>query len=57
MLDKFVIKDIYNCTLPTGYSGNPCIVIYFDYTNKTDKDQRASGSIFYMDLQQNGSEC
>lgn len=46
-----------NYQLATGLYGSPCVVIYYDYTNKSDKDQSAAGSTFLMELQQNGSRC
>jgi hypothetical protein len=40
--------------LTTALYNNPCIIIYYDYTNNSDKDQCAAGSSLYMSATQNG---
>ncbi len=39
--------------LSTALYNNPCIIIYYDYTNLSDKNQSVAGSIFYMSVIQN----
>jgi hypothetical protein len=42
--------------LTTALYNNSCIIIYYDYTNNSDKDQSASGSSLYIRAIQNGVE-
>ncbi len=42
--------------LTTALYNNSCIIIYYDYTNNSDKDQSASGSSLYIRVIQNGVE-
>lgn len=40
--------------LTTALYKNPCIIIYYDYTNNSDKDECAAGSSLYISAIQNG---
>lgn len=40
----------------SDYDGNPCVIIYFDFTNNSDEPTNASTSI-YSQVFQNGIEC
>lgn len=46
-----------NYKLATSLYGSPCVVIFYDYTNKSDKDQSVAGSPFLMHPEQNGLRC
>jgi len=43
--------------LSTDYEGNACIIVYYDFTNKSDKALSAMGSGSYIKAYQNGVEC
>lgn len=43
--------------LSTDYEGNVCVVVYYDFTNKSDKELSAMGSGSYIKAYQNGIEC
>lgn len=41
----------------TDYEGNPCIIVYYNYTNKRDEEKSAMGNSCYIKAYQNGVEC
>lgn len=41
----------------TDYKGNPCLIVYYDYTNKSNEDLSAMGNDCYINAYQNGVEC
>lgn len=43
--------------LSTDYEGNPCLIVYYNFTNKSDKSQSAMASGAYIKAYQNGIEC
>ncbi|WP_349947302.1 DUF5067 domain-containing protein [Lacrimispora sp. BS-2] len=43
--------------LSTDYEGNACVIVYYDFTNKSDKALSAMGSGSYIKAYQNGIEC
>ena len=43
--------------LSTDYEGNPCVIVYYNFTNKSDKAQSAMASGAYIEAYQNGIEC
>lgn len=53
--DNFTIKYISH-EVSTDYDGNPCVIIYYDFTNKKDEPTSASMSI-YSQVFQNGVQC
>lgn len=53
--DTFSIKYV-NHEVSTDYDGNPCLIVYFDFTNNKDAPTSASMSI-YSQVFQNGVEC
>lgn len=53
--DNFTIKYVSH-EVSTDYDGNPCLIVYFDFTNNRDDPTSASMSI-YSQVFQNGVEC
>lgn len=53
--DNFSIKYVSH-EVSTDYGGNPCLIVYFDFTNNKDDPTSASMSI-YSQAFQNGVEC
>lgn len=53
--DTFSIKYA-SYEVSTDYDGNPCLIVYFDFTNNKDEPTSASMSI-YSQVFQNGVEC
>lgn len=53
--DTFSIKYVSH-EVSTDYDGNPCLIVYFDFTNNKDEPTSASMSI-YSQVFQNGVEC
>lgn len=43
--------------ISTDYEGNPCVIIYYNYTNKKDEERSAMGNSCYIEAYQNGVEC
>lgn len=43
--------------LSTDYNGDPCVIVYYNFTNKSDKAQSAMASGAYIKAYQNGVEC
>lgn len=43
--------------LSTDYDGNPCLILYYTYTNKSDEPKSAMGNSCYIKAYQNGIEC
>ncbi|GLB33066.1 hypothetical protein LAD12857_49890 [Lacrimispora amygdalina] len=43
--------------ISTDYEGNACVIVYFDFTNKSNEAQSAMGSGSYITAYQNGIEC
>lgn len=39
------------------YEGNPCLVLYYNFTNKDSEPQSAAFADFYITVFQNGVEC
>lgn len=43
--------------ISNDYDGNPCVIIYYNYTNKRDEECSAMGNSCYITAYQNGVEC
>lgn len=43
--------------ISTDYEGNACVIVYYDYTNKSNEAKSAMGSGSYITAYQNGIEC
>lgn len=43
--------------LSTDYNGDPCVIVNYNFTNKSDKAQSAMASGAYIKAYQNGIEC
>lgn len=43
--------------ISTDYEGNPCLIVYYDYTNKADEALSAMANDCYINAYQNGVEC
>ncbi|WAJ24016.1 DUF5067 domain-containing protein [Lacrimispora xylanolytica] len=60
-LFDFAIKDSQvrytKHEISTDYEGNACVIVYYDFTNKSDKELSAMGSGSYIKAYQNGIEC
>ena len=41
----------------SDYEGNPCVIVYFDYTNKASESKSAMASGAYLKAFQNGVQC
>ena len=53
--DSHVKYTKHECS--TDYEGNACVIVYYDFTNKSDKALSAMGSGSYITAYQNGIEC
>lgn len=60
-LFEFDTKDWYikytGYELSNDYEGNPCVIIYYDYTNKEAEPQSAMAAWIGIDAFQNGVQC